>query len=549
MPLRATAKGVRKPGGRRGQGWEGDALNVSPRPQFARKLRLLSTREQSAAMDQLQLLKQLSFGSQVAEEEVQFLEGYFVQTDQWNKIFSGKIDLIRGEKGAGKSAIYLLLGKNSNALLERNIFLVNAENPRGATVFKDLISDPPTSESEFVVLWKVYLLSIICHELRDIGIDGGDINSVFGALEEAGLLDTRLNLAGLLRLAQNFARRLLRQSKLEAGVELDPVSGAPSGIIGRISLAEPTGDLISRGISSLDGMFEKVNASLKASGGYSVWILLDRLDVAFAESHALEANAIKALMKVYSDLRSLEQISFKIFLREDIWKRVTLGGLREASHATRYEVMSWTPETLLNLAIRRILSNQVLIDYLGVNKEEILRNNQKQVELFYRLFPKQVDQGEQKATTFNWMIGRCADATGQTAPRELIQLLNCVRDQEVSRLERGGVPAPGQQLFDRSVFKAALPTVSETRLNTYLYAEYPAEREYIEKLDREKTEQTPESLMTIWNVDREFAIQKAQTLVSLGFFESRGTKTEPTFWVPFLYRDALHLVQGKAVIE
>jgi hypothetical protein len=43
-------------------------------------------------------------------------------------------------------------------------------------------------------------------------------------------------------------------------------------------------------------------------------------------------------------------------------------------------------------------------------------------------------------------------------------------------LENGGAPAANDQLFDRSVFKTALPTVSGARLNQYLYAEYPDER-------------------------------------------------------------------------
>ena len=500
-------------------------------------------------MDRLTLLKELSFGSQVAEDEIQFLESYFVQTDQWNRVVGGKIDIVRGEKGAGKSALYLLLSKNSSALLDRHILLVSGENPRGATVFKDLISDPPTSEPEFVVLWKIYIICIICHELRDLGISDGEISVVFGALEEAGLLEAKLNLPGLLRLAQNFARRILTQSKFEAGVELDPNTGTPSGIIGRISLNEPTGELRTRGISSVDGMFEKVNSGLQKSG-YSMWVLLDRLDVAFAESHDLEANAIRALIKVYSDLRAMDQISMKIFLREDIWKRITeRKGLRETSHLTRFEIMRWTTPQLLKLTLRRILSNQVVLDEFNIDREDVLKSSQRQEELFARFFPPQVDQGPQKATTFNWMVGRCADATGKTAPRELIHLLNCIRDEEIRRLERGGTAAPGDQLFDRSVFKLALPTVSETRLNSYLYAEYPAERPFLEKLEKEKAEQTPESLMAIWSVERDAALAKAATLVALGFFEARGTRTEPTFWVPFLYRDALHLVQGKAESE
>jgi hypothetical protein len=343
-------------------------------------------------MDRLALLKELSFGSQVAEEEIAFLESYFVETDQWNRIVGGKVDIVRGEKGAGKSAIYLLLSKSSNSLLDRSIPLVSGENPRGATVFKDLISDPPTSEPEFVVLWKIYILAIICHELRDLGISGGDIGSVFSALEEAGLLEAKLNLSGLLRLAQNFARRLLTQPKIEAGLELDPNTGMPSGIIGRISLGEPTGELRKRGISSVDGMFEKVNNGLKESG-YSMWVLLDRLDVAFAESHELEANAIRALIRVYSDIRAMDQISIKIFLREDIWKRITAKGLREASHITRFEIMRWTPPMLLNLILRRILSNRVILDRFNIDRDDVLKNSQRQDDLFARFFPRRLIRG------------------------------------------------------------------------------------------------------------------------------------------------------------
>jgi hypothetical protein len=60
-------------------------------------------------MDKLNLLKQASFGARVAEEETAELASYFVETDQWTRIVRGEIDVIRGEKGAGKSAIYSLL--------------------------------------------------------------------------------------------------------------------------------------------------------------------------------------------------------------------------------------------------------------------------------------------------------------------------------------------------------------------------------------------------------------------------------------------------------
>jgi hypothetical protein len=271
--------------------------------------------------------------------------------------------------------------------------------------------------------------------------------------------------------------------------------------------------------------------------------------VAFAESHELEANALRALIKVYADMRGLDNIDLKIFLREDIWKRITEAGLREASHIIKYEVVEWNQDSLLNLLMRRILNNPALVEEFKIDPDTVLRDSGKQGELFSRLFPAQVEQGPQKATTFKWMVTRCADSTGKTAPRELIHLLNCIKDQEIRRLERGGNAPPNEQLFDRSVFKLALPTVSDTRLNTYLYAEYPAQRRFLEALEGEKTEQTADSLAELWALDRIEAIAKANELVTVGFFEARGSRTEPTFWVPFLYRDALHLVQGRADSE
>ena len=60
----------------------------------------------------MQLLKKISFGARVAEEETNELGNYFVETDQWERIYNGEIDVVKGDKGAGKSAIYSLLSAN-----------------------------------------------------------------------------------------------------------------------------------------------------------------------------------------------------------------------------------------------------------------------------------------------------------------------------------------------------------------------------------------------------------------------------------------------------
>ena len=85
-----------------------------------------------------------------------------------------------------------------------------------------------------------------------------------------------------------------------------------------------------------------------------------------------------------------------------------------------------------------------------------------------------------------------------------------------------------------------------TRLTKTLYAEYPTLKEYLERLEGQKTHQNDESLATIWELDRTEARNVANKLVDVGFFERRGDRVNPTYWVPFMYRPALKLVQGSA---
>jgi len=495
-------------------------------------------------MDRLTLLKQLSFGARVAEEETADLASYFVETDQWTRIFRGEIDIIRGEKGAGKSAIYALLVTKTNEFFDKNILLVTAEKPRGTPVFKELIPDPPTEEFEFVGLWKLYILTLIAQTMREFGILGQAAQTVISKLEEQGLLERVFDFNTVLRLVRDYVRNWLKP-ELEGGITLDPHSGIAKGVSLKIRPSEPSAAQRSEGFISVDNLIRAANTALHQAG-FQVWVLLDRLDVAFAETHALERNALRALFRVYRDIGEYEQIKLKIFLRSDIWKKTTETGFREASHITRFAVLDWSPPSLLNLVVRRLLKNRVLVDEFSIDRDAVLRDFKAQSALFFRLFPQQVEQGSRKPGTFDWMISRCADGTGKTAPRELIHLLTSLQEQQIASIERGeGVPE-GDQLFDRSVFKTALPVVSEARLTQTLIAEYPDFEPLIMKLSAEKTEQTSDSLALLWRLTPEEAVKWAQRLIEVGFFEARGSKDKPTFWVPFLYRDALNMSQGFA---
>jgi hypothetical protein len=330
-------------------------------------------------MDKLCLLTSISFGARVAEDEINELAKYFVETDQWSRMVKGEIDIVRWAKGAGKSAIYSLLITREKELLTCNTLLVPGEKPRGTPVFKDIIANPPTEEVEFVGLWKLYILALVGRKMRELDIKGAAAERVYNSLTSARLLDREHDLSGLLQAVRDLARRLFKAESVEGGLIIDPVTGLPSGITGKITLSEPTAALRDQGFLTVDRLIAYASTALEAAGK-QIWLLLDRLDVAFAETHDLERNALRALFRVYRDLAEHEAIKLKIFLRSDIWSRITEGGFREASHITKVVVLDWSQASLLNLVIRRMISNPPLVRALNIEREKVLSDFNAQRE-------------------------------------------------------------------------------------------------------------------------------------------------------------------------
>lgn len=498
-------------------------------------------------MSKRELLQSITFGQRVAEEEEDELSSYFVETEQWRRIYIGEVDIVYGAKGAGKSAIYSYLLKRANSLYERGILITPAENPRGATVFKNIVADPPVTEREFISLWKLYFLSLIGRIIQEHNISGESATKVIDALQGAQLLPKEKSLKNLLQNVVEYIRNLSKIESAETGIAIDPTAVQPSSWTAKITIREPKPAERQGGLISIDDLLDLANDALDKANK-SVWLALDRLDVAFADSPDLENNALRALFRVYNDFTTYKRISLKIFLRTDIWKRITDEGFREASHITKYDTISWDNHTtLLNLVVRRALTNVQLREFYDVDEKIILQDTLLQEKLFYRIFPDKVNIGAKQATTFNWMLSRTRDGSKKTAPRELIHLLSAAKNAQLRSLDVGGGEPPHESLFDRSALVGGLPEVSKARLEQTIYAEYPLLKTWIAKLQGAKTEHTPETLAHIWEVDIDKANQIADKLHKIGFFEQRPKKGINTLWVPFLYRGALSMVQGSAI--
>lgn len=492
----------------------------------------------------LAILKSLNLGQRVAEDEISDLTRYFVETSQWNEMLEGRKDVVYGPKGTGKSALYGLLSAQSVALEKEGIVLASAENVRGATVFKGLVASPPPSESSFIFLWKLYCLVLAGKALQDRGVKSPSAVSLISALQNAKLLVPDATIASAFRSVQAYVKGLISRdvSAVEYGLSIDPVSGQP--IATRKTEFRSSTEQQSLDDVPVDSLLEAADKAFQ-SVGIRFWILFDRLDVAFVDSPDLERNALRALFRAYNDLRSLDSIVLKIFVRDDIWRRISSGGFSEASHITRTTSIVWSEQGLLNLIVLRLLNSKELTQWLGVTPQTVKADFEEQAKLLKAVLPNKVDTGK-NPDAFKWMVTRVKDGLGVSAPRELIHLFEWIKDLQIKRLERGEPEPPEQQLFDRSVFKEALKEVSKVRYTQTMVAEYPDLKIYMDRLEGQKAEQSLQSLQALWHTTKEAATEQAERLVSVGFFEKRDRRGTTSYWIPFIYRGALKLVQGRA---
>jgi len=496
-------------------------------------------------MKQKEILEKLSFGESIAELEAEKLKQYFFQTEYWKSIRNGSTDIVYGAKGAGKSAIYTSLLNDTNTLFDEGILISLAENPTGNTAFSNLTSEPPTTELEFIRLWKLYFLVITSQILRDYDIQDKEAKKINDILVDCDLIPAQTKLSSFLKACFDFVKSFRNGKEISTTAEIDPNTGMYTGQKFSLTFGDPSKSDFEKGLIPIDHVYDLLAKSLE-NNNVKLWIIIDRLDVAFVESEELEANALRALFKAYLDLAQYDQIIVKIFLRDDIWEKITESGFREASHITKFQNLSWTKESLLNLIIRRILDNESIIDSYKIDIESVIADAQEQEELFYKLFPAQVDLGEKKPSTLDWALSRTKDGKGINTPRELIQLFSHARTIEIKRLETGINEIVDGQLLSRQALKLAVNEVSKQRLSQTIYAEFPELKKYIEDLRGDKADQNLETLASKWGLDQKETLKIAKELEKIGFFEQKGNREAPRFIIPFMYRPYLEVIQGVA---
>jgi hypothetical protein len=482
------------------------------------------------------LLEMLDLGNSVAEFD-EALERYFVETPTFRQFVSDRGDIVAGDKGTGKTALYRVFRKRYASLAElERVEVVTAFNPSGNPVFQRLTQSAPLAEGQYITIWKTYIVSLVGNWLLQLYEDAPT-----DTMRELDQLLKRVHLRSEDDSAQtifpklvNLFSRLMTPKSAEVGLSLSE-TGIPV-ITPKVEFGGGSGESEKITVIPHEDALALLNKALEEAD-FAAWILLDRLDEAFQGFPQTEIPALRALLRTYLDLLAYPMIRLKLFVRNDLFRKVTHGGFVNLTHvnARRIEII-WDEEDLLNLFSRRVRECGDFIAALGLR-------GKTDKEIFDAIFPAQVDAGPRKPTTWAWIMSRIRDGNHVKPPRNLIDLIIKSQQAQLRSEERNSRQfGSGLVVIEADAIRRALKTLSEQRVEDTLLAEAAEFAALINRFRDGKAEHNLASVAAILKVGQAEARTAVKPLVEMGFLEEIGE----TFKVPMLYRDGLQITQGKA---
>jgi hypothetical protein len=479
------------------------------------------------------LLPKLTVGSSVAEHD-DALGRYFVETATYRALVQGEKDIVAGDKGTGKTALFRILQDRYASTPElTDVEVVAAFNPVGNPVFQKLADGDPLPEGEYVGIWKSYAFALAGNWI--LALNDGAYSHKMQALDEmlssTGLRSADDTPSTVFSQLINLVRRLVRPSGAEVSITFTP-EGIPI-VIPRLEFTNSEQTQVARidydrALRLLNDVLTEVDLSL--------WLVLDRLDEAFQGFPAAEIPALRALFRTYLDLLAYDHLRLKLFVRKDLFRRIIGDGFVNLTHinAQKIEII-WDDEDLFDLLCRRIAENADLVSELGLS-------DHSREDLFPAVFPEKVDVAERKPTTWNWILSRIRDGNGIKPPRNLIDLVMKAKDAQLRREVREERVYGGEPLLTGDALKRGLEALSNERVEDTLLAEAGEYAKLIERFRGGKAEHNLESLAEALGTTVAEAKALVVPLSDIGFLEAIGHN----YKVPMLYRSGLGITQGRA---
>ncbi|MFN8504634.1 P-loop ATPase, Sll1717 family [Kouleothrix sp.] len=486
--------------------------------------------------NKIDTLRELDLGAIVAEQD-RLLNQCFVSHPVLSEILFDRKDLVLGAKGSGKSALWKeFVDRQTNYSSLNNVHIRLVTNPSGDPEFRDILAAISTDEfpdaEELRTGWRLYFISQFWKAADEVTPDTRDKKTLEKSLTQYGLIS---NNSGTLKTTFAFAlakARALKKLDVQWIKGLSLEFGEVELRAGGSAAAIPFNAIL----SDID--------KLLAGANRRVWLILDRLDEIILGDEERENQVLKGLLLAYRDVSDYISLRVKVFIRDDVYSRVTaLGHFPALTHIRSRAAgpIEWKTDDLLHLVVRRLLVNECVVKLLEVHPDDV-SNTIERYKLFYQLFPSKVDKGR-AAQGFKWIYDRIIDGNNVATPRDLLSVFEAARVFQLEQLERERIPLPEKLLFTEDSLRKSVRKVAQDNLETRIYAEYPDLVEPIKAFAGGKADHNEQTLRRILGSEYEKILPR---LERVGFIHRR-TRQEVEMWtIPFFYSFALDIKRGAA---
>lgn len=453
-------------------------------------------------MPKLPEIDALDLGAGAADHE-RSLANYFYRNQAFDRACEPEICLILGEKGAGKSAIFLMMKDMSQQipqLANPNFFMASTANLREhLQLLRSKLSGPASA----VTLWKFYFASIAALQLLET-CSGNEAEFLVKFVKHWEINPQKFpNLfGGTLKIPLKIAEV---QVGRQAGAGPNPLQ--------------------------LQEVFAVANRIL-AQDSRTLWIALDELDkvaIDGAEGRNHSAELLSALMQTHSELYQLGQIRFKFFIRSDVYEGLTYVDKDHFSNAILR--LKWEPEDLaIMLALRIAASAQKIAPALKLADAQDLINGAFQWPINVR--------------SFKGLLEELRDGRGSVTPRDLLNFAIKAKENQV-RFNAYGTNDPGTVLISSAAVEKGLEEASNAKLNDFLTTFPELHRKFQNLQGHSSTKVTQKELQKLLNLkdklDFDLAIEDLWRVGAIGKEGEKPVHLTEIFVVPPIYRRALNL--------
>ncbi|HEB69716.1 MAG TPA: ParA family protein [Desulfobulbus sp.] len=331
------------------------------------------------------ILQNLSFATGTAEAQGYFIES-FVETTVVKDAVSTNIPLVLGRKGSGKTAIFRRISESTE---RGDSVIVHAPAPlkkqRSWIITADGFREIEKVIRESELSWRhFWILYVNIATVRSLDV-------------------------------ADYTPEYLKTCSFESELDI-------------ISAFEKTAKT-SRAPLELNDWLRHLDNSTTAD----TFLLFDGLDTGFnsaSEDRVRRTHAIEGLFDLLMDQgQALQNLHFKILLREDIWKGLHF---ENKSHLYgRSVVLKWSDKaTYLKVALKQALLckelKQFLKDFSGAPSPDRPVDTWTENDVFFvwNILVGERMKGGKTTFTRNWVWTRLADGNKDHTPRYLLQLFH-----------------------------------------------------------------------------------------------------------------------------